>query len=132
MGGAVLFRPSAPTIATLLVLSVALLFAPGAWADEAHCIDPEDLCEDTCEWGWSCTDDCTNLCVLVDPPAGGDDELCDELLADESFDGIASCFLAKATVDFLAGTLLIEGTICDAPNVRYTGANRPHRTGEER
>jgi hypothetical protein len=50
-------------------------------------------------------------------PVGTDDEQCEELLADETFDGIADCFLSKATIDFVAGTILIEGTICDSPDV---------------
>ena len=50
-------------------------------------------------------------------PVGTDDEMCEELLADETFDGIADCFLAKATIDFVSGTIMIEGTICDAPDV---------------
>jgi hypothetical protein len=50
-------------------------------------------------------------------PVQTDDELCEELLADETFDGIADCFLAKATIDFVGGTILIQGTICDAPDV---------------
>ena len=50
-------------------------------------------------------------------PVQTDDEECEELLADETFDGIADCFLAKATVDFDSGTMLLEGTICDTPMV---------------
>jgi len=50
-------------------------------------------------------------------PIQTDDEICDELLADESFDGIADCFLSKATIDFVGGTIMIEGAICDSPQV---------------
>jgi hypothetical protein len=50
-------------------------------------------------------------------PVQTDDEMCEELLADESFDGIADCFLSKATIDFVAGTIMIEGAICDSPDV---------------
>ena len=50
-------------------------------------------------------------------PIMTDDEMCEELLADETFDGIADCFLAKATIDFVGGTIMIEGTICDSPDV---------------
>jgi len=55
--------------------------------------------------------------VTVNPPGTVDDEACEALLADETFDGIADCFLAKATIDFVHGTLLIEGTICDIPEL---------------
>jgi hypothetical protein len=50
-------------------------------------------------------------------PVMTDDEICEELLADESFDGIADCFLSKATIDFVGGTIMIEGAICDSPDV---------------
>jgi hypothetical protein len=58
--------------------------------------------------------------TVIGLPVQTDDERCEELLADETFDGIADCFLAKATIDFVAGTMLIEGTICDSPHV-YIG-----------
>ena len=50
-------------------------------------------------------------------PVQTDDEECEELLGDEAFDGIADCYLAKATVDFASGTILLEGVICDFPDV---------------
>ena len=57
---------------------------------------------------------------LIGLPVITDDEECDELLADETFDGIADCYLAKATVDFASGTILLEGMICDNPEL-YIG-----------
>jgi hypothetical protein len=55
--------------------------------------------------------------IIIGLPVMTDDEECEELLADEMFDGIADCFLANATIDYVAGTIMIEGTICDAPVV---------------
>jgi hypothetical protein len=151
-------QPATSILVALLVLTTPLLFGLDARADEAHCYDPDGLCEDTCEanhplhchsdddcgqgmqcrsywdlldpelicvpsdcvcdaWGWGCTDDCVDLCVAVDQPTWDDEEQCEELLADETFDGIVDCFVARATVDLVAGTLWIEGTLCDSPEV---------------
>ena len=42
---------------------------------------------------------------VLDPTTETDDELCEELLADEDFDGVADCFMSKATIDFNSGTM---------------------------
>ena len=54
---------------------------------------------------------------VIGLPVQTDDEECEELLGDEAFDGIADCYLAKATVDFASGTILLEGTICENPKL---------------
>jgi hypothetical protein len=54
---------------------------------------------------------------VIGLPVQTDDELCEDLLADEDFDGIADCFIAKATIDFPTGTIQLEGSFCEYPTV---------------
>ena len=89
-------------LSTVCALLAMVLLVPSAQAQRVgfgEAIDPADSNNE------------------VGLPVMTDDEICEELLADESFDGIADCFLSKATIDFVGGTILIEGTICDAPDV---------------
>ena len=89
-------------LSTLCALLAMALFVPSAQAQRV---------------GFGESVDAPDANNEVGIPIYTDDELCEELLADETFDGIADCFLSKATIDFVAGTILIEGTICDSPDV---------------
>jgi hypothetical protein len=89
-------------LSTVCALLAMVLLVPSAQAQRVgfgEAIDPSDSNNE------------------VGLPVMTDDEICEELLADESFDGIADCFLSKATIDFVGGTIMVEGTICDAPTV---------------
>jgi hypothetical protein len=89
-------------LSTLCALLAMALFVPSAQAQRAGFVQSSDPADAQIEVGL---------------PVQTDDELCEELLEDETFDGIADCFLSKATIDFVSGTMLIEGTICDSPDV---------------
>jgi hypothetical protein len=89
-------------LSTLCALLAMALFVPSAQAQRV---------------GFGETTPAEDANNEVGLPIMTDDEMCEELLADETFDGIADCFLAKATIDFVAGTIMIEGTICDSPDV---------------
>ena len=88
-------------LSTLCALLAMALFVPSAQAQRV---------------GFSENVELPGTETEVGIPVYTDDEMCEELLADETFDGIADCFMAKATIDFVAGTMLIEGTICDDPD----------------
>ena len=92
-------------LSTLCALLAMALFVPSAQAQRV---------------GFSENVELPGTDMEVGLPVYTDDETCEELLADEDFDGIADCFLSKATIDFVAGTILIEGTICESPEV-YIG-----------
>lgn len=101
MGVAVLrFRKQ--SVALLFVLAIA---APAAQAQMAD---------------FSSTEEPPGTNSIIGLPIITDDEMCEELLDDETFDGEANCFLSKATIDFDLNTITLDGVICNNPRV-YLG-----------